>query len=186
MFNKKGRKPITGHRGYTPLFTRSTVGFSMTTESQDLGLTSVLVDSMVSPSLYRGVRTHTDHRVSPPRWSHLHLFQQHLVSQESPIQILTSSTLLSSSGNRSWAAGCLWNTASAACHWSVSVYLGNVHELGVQLCHGSLHRGMLGILSAERLLDLHLYPHHLTEQRRLMQGCHFIQLIHALIRSVFI
>ncbi len=44
----------------------------MTTESQDLGLTShpkdVLVDSIVFLSLYWGVRTHTDHRVSPPCW----------------------------------------------------------------------------------------------------------------------
>ncbi len=29
-----------GHRGYTLLFTRSAMGFLMTTESQDLGLTS--------------------------------------------------------------------------------------------------------------------------------------------------
>ncbi len=40
----------------------------MTTESQDLGLTSHPKDgafsSIVSPSLYWGIRTHTDHRVS--------------------------------------------------------------------------------------------------------------------------
>ncbi len=29
-----------GHRGYTLLFTRRAMGFLMTTESQDLGLTS--------------------------------------------------------------------------------------------------------------------------------------------------
>ncbi len=29
-----------GHQGYTLLFTRSAMGFLMTTESQDLGLTS--------------------------------------------------------------------------------------------------------------------------------------------------
>ncbi len=44
----------------------------MTTESQDLGLTSHLKDgafySIVSSSLYWGVRTHTDHRVSTPCW----------------------------------------------------------------------------------------------------------------------
>ncbi len=55
--------------GVTPLlFTRTAIGFLMTTESQDLGLTShpVLVDSIVSPSLHWGVRTHTEHRVSTP------------------------------------------------------------------------------------------------------------------------
>ncbi len=36
--------------GVTPLlFMRSAMGFLMTTESQDLGLTSHLVDSIVSP-----------------------------------------------------------------------------------------------------------------------------------------
>ncbi len=50
------------------------LGFLMTTESQDLGLTSHPKDgafsSIVSPSLSWGVRTHTDHRVSTPCWSH--------------------------------------------------------------------------------------------------------------------
>ncbi len=50
------------------------LGFLMTTESQDLGLTSHpkdgSFDSIVSPSLYWGIRTHTDHRVSTPCWSH--------------------------------------------------------------------------------------------------------------------
>ncbi len=50
------------------------LGFLMTTESQDLDLTSNLKDgafySIVSPSLYWGVRTHTDYRVSTPCWSH--------------------------------------------------------------------------------------------------------------------
>ncbi len=56
--------------GVTPLlFTRSAKGFLMTTESQDLGLTS-LFDSIVSPSLHWGVRTHTDHRVNNPCWPH--------------------------------------------------------------------------------------------------------------------
>ncbi len=31
---------------------------------------TVLVDSIVSPSLYWGIRTHTDHRVSTPCWPH--------------------------------------------------------------------------------------------------------------------
>ncbi len=48
--------------------------FLMTTESQDLGLTSCPKDdafySIVSPSLHWGVKTHTDHRVSTPCWPH--------------------------------------------------------------------------------------------------------------------
>ncbi len=50
------------------LFTRSAMGFVMPTESQDLGLTSHLKDSTVSPSLHWGVRTHTEHRVNTPCW----------------------------------------------------------------------------------------------------------------------
>ncbi len=65
-----GNKGQWGEFGQDTLFTRSAIGFVMTTESQDLSLTSqpkmVLVDSIVSPSLYWGVRTHTDHRVSTP------------------------------------------------------------------------------------------------------------------------
>ncbi len=49
-------------------------GFLMTTESQDLGLMSHPKDGafycIVSPSLYWGVRTHTDCRVSTPCWPH--------------------------------------------------------------------------------------------------------------------
>ncbi len=44
-------------------FSKDILGFLMTTESQDLGLTSHPKDgafsSIVSPSLYWGVRTHT-------------------------------------------------------------------------------------------------------------------------------
>ncbi len=44
-----GQGPVEGiwpgHRGYTLLFTRSAMGFLMTTESQDLGLTSNPKDS---------------------------------------------------------------------------------------------------------------------------------------------
>ncbi len=52
-------------------FSKDILGFVlMTTESQDLGLTSHPKDgafySIVSPSLYWGIRTHTDHRVSTP------------------------------------------------------------------------------------------------------------------------
>ncbi len=61
-------------------FSKDIPGFLKTTESQDLGLTSQPKDGAFSqysvPSLHRGVRTHTDHRLSPPWWSHLHLFQQ--------------------------------------------------------------------------------------------------------------
>ncbi len=50
------------------------VGFLMTTESQDLGLMSHPKNgafySIVSPSLYWGVRTHTYPRVSTPCWPH--------------------------------------------------------------------------------------------------------------------
>ncbi len=66
----KGQWRVFGQdTGVTPLlFTRSAMGFLMTTESQDLGLTSHPKDgafySIVSPSLYWGIRTHTDHRVS--------------------------------------------------------------------------------------------------------------------------
>ncbi len=59
----------------TPLhFSKDILGFLMSTESQDLGLTShpktVLFYSIVSPSLYWGARTHTDNRVSTPCWPH--------------------------------------------------------------------------------------------------------------------
>ncbi len=74
-----GQGPVAGiwpgHRGYTPtlLFTRSPMWFLMTTESQDLGLTSHPKDSafssIVSPSLYWSIRTHTPQGM-PPCWSH--------------------------------------------------------------------------------------------------------------------
>ncbi len=55
-------------------FSNDILGFLMTTDSQDLGLTSNPKDgafySIVSPSLYWGVRTHTDSRVSTACWSH--------------------------------------------------------------------------------------------------------------------
>ncbi len=60
--------------GVTPLlFTMSVMGFLMTTESQDLNVSSerrCSFDSIVSPSLYWGIRTHRDHRVSAPCWPH--------------------------------------------------------------------------------------------------------------------
>ncbi len=51
-------------------FSKDILGFL----SWDLGLTPHPKDgafySIVSPSLYWGIRTHTDHRVSTPCWSH--------------------------------------------------------------------------------------------------------------------
>ncbi len=92
------------------LFMRSAMGFLMTTESQDLGLTSHPKDgafySIVSPSLYSGARTHTDRRVSTPCWPHLHLFQQQpsfpggLPFRYWPAQ---SRPYFASVGNQSWA-----------------------------------------------------------------------------------
>ncbi len=69
-------KPISVWVNWTRplLFSKDILGFLMTTESKDLGLTSHLKDgafySIVSPSLHWGVRTYTDHRVSTPHWSH--------------------------------------------------------------------------------------------------------------------
>ncbi len=60
-----------GNLARTPLlFTRSAMGFLMITESQNLGLTSHLkderlFDSIVSPSLYWGVRTNTPQGEQP-------------------------------------------------------------------------------------------------------------------------
>ncbi len=75
MIDKGQWREFGQDTGVTPLlFTRSAMGFLVTTESQDLGLTSHLKDgafySIVSPSLYWGIRTHTDHRVSTPCWPH--------------------------------------------------------------------------------------------------------------------
>ncbi len=51
-------------------FSKDILGFLMTTEIQDLSLTSHMKDdafySIMSLSLYWGVRTHTDCRVSTP------------------------------------------------------------------------------------------------------------------------
>ncbi len=56
------------------LFSKDILGFLMTTEWQDLGLTSHPKDSafysIVSASLYWGIRTHADCRVSTPCWPH--------------------------------------------------------------------------------------------------------------------
>ncbi len=47
-------------------------------------------DRIVSPSLYWGVKTHTDPRVSTLCWSHKHLFQQQpSFPRRSPIQVLS-------------------------------------------------------------------------------------------------
>ncbi len=75
MIDKGQWREFGQDTGVTPLLFTSVMGFLMTTESQDLGLTShpkdgALLFSIVSPSLYWGVRTHTDHRVSTPCWPH--------------------------------------------------------------------------------------------------------------------
>ncbi len=76
MIDKGQWREFGQDTGVTPLlFTMSVMGFLMTTESQDLGLTCsserrCSFESIVSPSLYWGVRTHTDHRVSTPCWPH--------------------------------------------------------------------------------------------------------------------
>ncbi len=75
MIGKGQRLEFGQDTGVTPLiFTRSALGFLITTESQDLGLTSHPKDgaiySILSPLLYWGVRTHTEHRVSTPCWFH--------------------------------------------------------------------------------------------------------------------
>ncbi len=58
---------MTGLHPYS--FSKDILGFLMTTESQDLSLTSHPKDgafsSIVSPSLYWGIRTHTDHPHRP-------------------------------------------------------------------------------------------------------------------------
>ncbi len=63
---------MPGLRHYS--FSKNILGLLMTTENQDLGLTSHPKDgafyNIVSLSLYWGVRTHTDCRVSTPYWSH--------------------------------------------------------------------------------------------------------------------
>ncbi len=75
MIDKDQWREFGQDTGVTPLlFTMSVMGFLMTTERQDLGLMSHPKDgafySIVSPSLYWGIRTHTDHRVSAPCWPH--------------------------------------------------------------------------------------------------------------------
>ncbi len=75
MIDKGQWREFGQDTGVTPLlFMMSVMGFLMTTESQDLALTSHPKDgafySIVSPSLYWGIRTHTDHRVSTPCWPH--------------------------------------------------------------------------------------------------------------------
>ncbi len=78
-----------GYWGHTStLFERHRWIFN--NQSQDLGLTSHPKDgafySIESPSLYWGVMTHTDHRVSTPCWPRQHLFQQQPSFLRSPIQ----------------------------------------------------------------------------------------------------
>ncbi len=56
-----------GHQGYTPTLYEKCHGiFNDHRESGRLIRKMVLFDSIMSPSLYWGIRTHTDHRVSTP------------------------------------------------------------------------------------------------------------------------
>ncbi len=63
-----------GHRGCTLLFTRSAMGFLNDHRESGPRFNVSPKDgafySIVSPSLYWGVRTLTDHRVSTPCWPH--------------------------------------------------------------------------------------------------------------------
>ncbi len=76
MIDKGQWREFGQNTGVTPLlFTMSVMGFLMTTESQDLGLTSHPKDGAFLqysvPRRYTGgVRTHTDYRVSTPCWPH--------------------------------------------------------------------------------------------------------------------
>lgn len=49
-------------------------------------------------------------------------------------------------------------------------YLGDVHQLRVQLRNDVFHRGMMGVLSDQRLLDLHLDAHQLGRRRLNVTG----------------
>ncbi len=90
-------------------FFKGILGFWMTAESQDLSLTShpkdgAFFDSIVSPLLHWGVRTHTDHRVSPaglPNTSS----NSNLVFLGLPSRYWPAQPCLASVDNRSWAAG---------------------------------------------------------------------------------
>ncbi len=68
MIDKGQWREFGQDTGVTPLlFLRSAKGFLVTTESQDLGLKhhpKDSFDSIVSPLLNWGIRTHTDCRVS--------------------------------------------------------------------------------------------------------------------------
>lgn len=66
---------------------------------------------------------------------------------------------------------------NAVCHLRLWIcdscwrYLGDVHELRVQLRDGVFHRGVMGVLSDQGLLDLDLDPHQLeTGTRNRVRG----------------
>ncbi len=89
------------------------LGFLMTTESQDLGLTSHPKDgafsSIVSPSLYWGIRTHTDHRWAPPTGLTNTSSSSNLVSPGGlPSRYWPDSTLLSFSGQPVLGCRVIW------------------------------------------------------------------------------
>ncbi len=99
--------------GVTPLlFTRSAMEFLMTTESQDLGLTSHPKDgafySIVSLSLYWGVRTHTDRRAPPAGLTNTSSSSNLVFPGGLPSRYWPGSTLLSFSGQPVLGCRVIW------------------------------------------------------------------------------
>ncbi len=97
--------------GVTPLlFSKDILGFLMTTESQDLGLTSHPKDgafySVVSPSLYWGVGPTQTAGWAPPVGLTNTSSSSNLVFPGGlPSRYWPAQPCLASVGNRSWAAG---------------------------------------------------------------------------------
>ncbi len=79
-------------------------------------------DRIVSPSLYWGVRTHTDYRVSTACWFHQHLFQQHLFPRRSYIQVLT----WLNPAWLQWATGLGLQGDMAACYIVIYLFYHNI------------------------------------------------------------
>ncbi len=91
-------------------FSKDILGFLMTTKSQDLGLITShpknsAFDSIVSPSLYWGVRTHTDHRGSPAGLTNTSSSSNLVFPGGLHPGTDQAQPCLASVGNQSWAAG---------------------------------------------------------------------------------
>ncbi len=94
MIDKGQWREFGQDTGVTPLlFTRSAMGFLMTTEGQNLGLMSHPKDgafySIVSPSLYWDIRTYTDHMGEHPLLVSITPLPAASFTRRSPIQVLT-------------------------------------------------------------------------------------------------